>query len=61
MSDRLLTAPQVAERLQLTTDRIYALAREDDIPHLRLGRTLRFRAESIDRWLQQQERAGGRR
>ena len=55
MADRLLSAPEVAERLQLTTDFIYALARRDEIPHLRFGRTLRFRSEAIDRWLEEQE------
>jgi excisionase family DNA binding protein len=39
----------------------YALAREDRIPHLRFGRTLRFRAEAIDQWLQEQEQTNGNR
>ncbi len=56
MADRLLTAPEVAERLQLTTDFVYALARCGEIPHLRFGRSLRFRAEAIETWLRDQER-----
>ena len=55
MADRLLTAPEVAERLQLTTDFVYGLCRRGEIPHLRFGRTLRFRAEAIDTWLRDQE------
>ncbi len=55
MADRLLSAPEVAERLQLTTDFVYALARRGEIPHLRFGRTLRFRAEAIETWLRDQE------
>jgi excisionase family DNA binding protein len=58
MSDngRLLDAGQVAEKLQMRVDFVYALARQDRIPHLRFGRNLRFRAEAIDRWLEESER-----
>ena len=56
MADRLLTAEDVAERLQLTVDYIYAMARRGEVPHLRFGRTLRFRAEAIDEWLRTSER-----
>jgi excisionase family DNA binding protein len=54
-NDRLLTADDVAELLGMRTDFIYRLAREGRIPHLRFGRTLRFRAEAIERWLEEQE------
>ena len=56
MNDRLLTAPQVAELIGMRTDYVYALARRKDIPHLRFGRTLRFRAEAIEEWLRTTER-----
>ena len=55
-ADRLLTAGEVAERLQLTTGFVYALVRRGEIPHLRFGRAVRFRAEAIDRWLETEER-----
>jgi hypothetical protein len=29
------------------------------IPHLRFGRTYRFRAEAIERWLKEEERGNG--
>jgi excisionase family DNA binding protein len=60
MADRLLRAEEVAERLQLTTDFVYALARKGAIPHLRLGRAVRFRAEAIDNWLAASERGNGK-
>lgn len=60
MADRLLRAEDVAERLQLRIDHIYKLAREGQIPHLRFGRTLRFRSEAINRWLEEEERGNGR-
>ena len=55
MADRLLTAVEVAERLQLATDFVYGLARRGAIPHLRFGRTVRFRGEAIDCWLEAEE------
>ena len=61
MADQLLRADDVAERLQLRVDHIYKLARERQIPHLRFGRTLRFRAEAIDQWLRDQEQTNGNR
>jgi excisionase family DNA binding protein len=56
VSDRLLSAGQVAGKIGMTTDFVYALTRRDAIPYLRFGRTLRFRAEAIDRWLEESER-----
>jgi excisionase family DNA binding protein len=61
VSDRLLTAEDVAQILGMRTDFLYRLAREGRIPHLRFGRTLRFRAEAIETWLEEQERGNGRR
>ena len=60
-ADPLLRAEDVAELLQLRVDHIYKLARENRIPHLRFGRTLRFRAEAIDQWLREQEQTNGNR
>jgi excisionase family DNA binding protein len=56
VTDRLLTAEDVAEQLRLRVDHVYKLAREQQIPHLRFGRTLRFRSEAITRWLEEEER-----
>ena len=59
VADRLLIAAEVAERLRLPTDRVYALTRSGVIPHVRLGRSYRYRDEAIDRWLEQSERGNG--
>jgi excisionase family DNA binding protein len=53
---RLLTAQEVAELIGMRTDYVYQLAREERIPHLRYGRTLRFRAEAIEEWIRESER-----
>jgi excisionase family DNA binding protein len=53
---RLLTAEEVAEIIGMRVDYVYALSRRGQIPHLRFGRTLRFRAEAIEAWLGAAER-----
>ncbi len=56
MSDRLLNAAEVSEILGMTKDYVYSLCRQDKIPHLRFGKTIRFRAGAIDDWLSRSER-----
>ncbi len=48
---RLLTVEEVAERLGVTKDWVWAQARAGRIPHVRLGRYRRFREEAIEAWL----------
>lgn len=56
MSDPLSTADEVAARIGMSTDWVYAEVRAGRIPHLRLGRYVRFRDASIDEWLRDLER-----
>ena len=53
---RLLTVDDVAERLGVTKDWVWAQARAGRIPHVQLGRYRRFRAEALDEWLDELER-----
>jgi excisionase family DNA binding protein len=71
---RLLTAREVARILRVSRRSVYQLARRGEIPHVRIGRFVRFRADEIDAWTRsadrpppaeareapQDERAGGR-
>jgi excisionase family DNA binding protein len=57
MTGRLLRAEDVAELIGMRVDFVYAACRRGEIPHLRFGRTLRFRAEAIEEWLREQERS----
>jgi len=52
---RLLTADQVAVRLGFHPDQIYYRARKGQIPSVRIGRSVWFVEDQIDRWLE----AGG--
>ena len=51
MSERLLTAQDVAERLGVPTSWVYRAARHGLIPHIVLGRYIRFDKSDIDRWI----------
>ncbi len=48
---RVLIAGEVAELLQVPVPRIYELARTGRIPHIRIGRQVRFRQEAVEAWL----------
>lgn len=52
----LLTAEEVAKRLGMTENWVWAQARKGSIPHVQLGRYRRFREEAIDEWLRELER-----
>jgi excisionase family DNA binding protein len=53
--DRLLTAEEIAERLGMKTQWVWAQARAGRIPHVRLGRYCRFRESAIEAWLRNLE------
>jgi excisionase family DNA binding protein len=49
--DRLLTAEEIADRLGMRIDWVWAEARAGRIPHIRLGRYRRFRESAVESWL----------
>ena len=55
---RLLTVDEVAERLGVTRDWVWAQARAGRIPHVQLGRYRRFREETLEAWLADLEQRG---
>jgi excisionase family DNA binding protein len=56
LGGRLLTAKEVGELLQLNTSWVLDAARRNAIPHIRLGRYVRFRPVDIETWLSDQRR-----
>jgi excisionase family DNA binding protein len=58
--DRLLTAAEVAAMLHVTKSWVYDQTRQHRMPHVRLGRYVRYRRSAVDRWIEQIE-AGGLR
>ena len=57
MSERLLTAGEVAELLAVPESWVREATREGRLPHLRLGRYRRYERSAIEAWLA--ERRGG--
>jgi excisionase family DNA binding protein len=52
VTDRLLTARQVADRLGVTAETVLRWTRRGDLPGFRLpGGAIRFRAAELDGWL----------
>lgn len=49
--DQLLTAKQVAERLQITEAWVHEAARNGDLPYIEIGRYRRFEQADIDEWI----------
>ena len=47
----LLTPHQVAELLQVHTDWVYDNAAAGNLPHIRLGRNIRFKPADLDAYL----------
>ena len=54
--DRLLTAEEIAERLGMKTQWVWAQARAGLIPHVRLGRYVRFDGEQLLAWARNRTR-----
>ena len=50
-TDRLLTADGVAAMLHVTKGWVYDQTRQHRMPHVRLGRYVRYRRSAIDAWV----------
>ncbi|OME23453.1 hypothetical protein BSK57_16370 [Paenibacillus odorifer] len=63
MDQKRLTVPEAARYLGMSEDTVRTLAREKKIPHYRSGKEgsknarILFRFQTLDRWMEQQERA----
>lgn len=52
IADRLLTADEVASLLRVTKAWVYAETRRGVLPHVRLGRYVRFREAAVREWVE---------
>lgn len=55
LSSRMLRVAAVAGMLDLPEKRIYELVRAGVLPHVRVGRSIRFNADTLSAWIE----AGG--
>lgn len=60
MDDRLLTAKDIAQHLQITEAWVQQQAREGDLPSIALGRYRRFRAADVQAWIESKHSNGRR-
>ena len=58
--DELLLAEDVARLLRVSTAWVYAETRANRLPHLRLGRYVRFRRDALEQWMRSEEERIGR-
>ena len=58
MTDRLLTAAEVAERLAVPVSWVRESTRSGAIPVVELGRYRRYRLAEVEAWLEQCSRPG---
>lgn len=58
--DPLLTADEVAALLRVTKAWVYAETRAKRIPHVPLGRYVRYRRSAVLQWIDALERGSGR-
>ena len=61
MIDRLLDAKEVAARLNVPVSWVREQTRLDAIPHVRLGRYVRFEWPEVEAWIERQRAGSGRR
>lgn len=59
MTERLLTSEELAERLGVPAKWPLQQARAGHIPHVRLGRYVRFDRVDVDEWLETVKAGGG--
>lgn len=58
MSDRLLTAKQVCDKLQIKLNYLYRLTHLGLIPHVKICGQLRFLESKVDAWILSQQKGG---
>jgi len=55
MPEKLLTIDDLADYFQVSKKTVYRLLQQKRLPAVRIARQWRFRAEDIDRWLEQKQ------
>jgi excisionase family DNA binding protein len=55
MQDNFLTVDEVVEYLKIPKSTIYKLTQNQELPFCKIGKQLRFKKESLDKWLSEKE------
>jgi len=56
--EKLLTPTQLCDLLQVRSSTLYKWTHQEFVPHIKLGRFLRFRESEILEWLEQRKSEG---
>lgn len=59
MSPPLLRAEEVAGRLAMSKAAVYRLAERGELPHVRIGRVVRFDVEALEGWIRAHSAGNG--
>ena len=51
LDTRILTATEAAQRLRVSPHVVYELVRRNEIPHVRVGRSIRLGSAVLDDWI----------
>ena len=54
MTDKWLTIEQIADYLQVSTEKLYKLCQQGKMPASKLGGQWRFDVKEVDAWVRQQ-------
>ena len=54
----LLTAQQAAAALAISTRKLWGMTASREIPHLRVGRCVRYPLDDLQRWIDAQKEGG---
>lgn len=57
MNDQYRTEKEIAEYLQVSRSTLNRLRTEADLPHYQVGRSVRYRLEEIQQWMDNNRRA----
>ena len=55
---QLLTAQQAAKTLSISPRKLWGLTAASEIPHVRIGRCVRYSVDDLQRWVEQQKKGG---
>jgi len=56
----LLTPQQAAELLAISPRKLWALTASGEIPHIRIGRSVRYSVDDLREWIEHKKKGGQR-
>ena len=56
-----MTVRELSDELQMSSRALYYLIEKDEIPHVRIGRSIRIYRPSLDKWRREQEKTSSKK